>query len=108
MTAEEAALVLGGRRLEAITEEHRDLATRARSRVQAKPPCLDQSGVLEDVPAELREHIDALRENESSSAMFSDGWRVVLADLRRVFFFSSRRRHTRLQGEWSSDVCSSD
>src|SRR5256885_11933136 len=25
-----------------------------------------------------------------------------------VCFFSSRRRHTRLQGDWSSDVCSSD
>src|SRR5256885_4338332 len=24
------------------------------------------------------------------------------------FFFSSRRRHPRLQGDWSSDVCSSD
>src|ERR1039457_6249855 len=24
------------------------------------------------------------------------------------FFFSSRRRHTRLQADWSSDVCSSD
>src|SRR5688500_20373313 len=24
------------------------------------------------------------------------------------FFFSSRRRYTRLQGDWSSDVCSSD
>src|SRR2546426_7859696 len=28
--------------------------------------------------------------------------------LRFFFFFSSRRRHTRLQGDWSSDVCSSD
>src|SRR5256885_2819647 len=27
---------------------------------------------------------------------------------RYLFFFSSRRRHTRLQGDWSSDVCSSD
>src|SRR5256885_4684258 len=27
---------------------------------------------------------------------------------RDFFFFSSRRRHTRLQGDWSSDVCSSD
>src|SRR5437762_8167658 len=26
----------------------------------------------------------------------------------RVFFFSSRRRHTRYIGDWSSDVCSSD
>src|SRR5256885_11194745 len=30
------------------------------------------------------------------------------ADHRYFFFFSSRRRHTRLQGDWSSDVCSSD
>src|SRR6266446_10229472 len=28
--------------------------------------------------------------------------------LTTFFFFSSRRRHTRLQGDWSSDVCSSD
>src|SRR5437016_5828106 len=28
--------------------------------------------------------------------------------LRAVFFFSSRRRHTRLVSDWSSDVCSSD
>src|SRR5437762_14205936 len=26
----------------------------------------------------------------------------------RLFFFSSRRRHTRYIGDWSSDVCSSD
>src|ERR1039457_3393886 len=26
----------------------------------------------------------------------------------RLHFFSSRRRHTRLDGDWSSDVCSSD
>src|SRR5256885_13246285 len=32
-----------------------------------------------------------------------DSWSVLL-----LFFFSSRRRHTRLQGDWSSDVCSSD
>src|SRR5437762_13406629 len=25
-----------------------------------------------------------------------------------LFFFSSRRRHTRYIGDWSSDVCSSD
>src|SRR5256885_2878137 len=37
---------------------------------------------------------------------------LCLADRERGglkgFFFSSRRRHTRLQGDWSSDVCSSD
>src|SRR5690348_18164884 len=29
-------------------------------------------------------------------------------DLCAAFFFSSRRRHTRWTGYWSSDVCSSD
>src|SRR5256885_12194401 len=33
-----------------------------------------------------------------------DGYTTVFC----CFFFSSRRRHTRLQGDWSSDVCSSD
>src|SRR5262249_56662470 len=34
---------------------------------------------------------------------------LVLADVVLfVFFFSSRRRHTRLVSDWSSDVCSSD
>src|ERR1039457_5258795 len=36
---------------------------------------------------------------------------IVVAVFRCVCFlcfFSSRRRHTRLQGDWSSDVCSSD
>src|SRR5438094_9887543 len=28
--------------------------------------------------------------------------------MRSFFFFSSRRRHTRSYGDWSSDVCSSD
>src|SRR5438093_10254331 len=31
-----------------------------------------------------------------------------LADFTVFFFFSSRRRHTRLVSDWSSDVCSSD
>src|SRR5256885_10655650 len=35
-------------------------------------------------------------------------WAYVDYDVSVVFFFSSRRRHTRLQGDWSSDVCSSD
>src|SRR5688500_20296314 len=33
---------------------------------------------------------------------------AILAPNIVFFFFSSRRRHTRLQGDWSSDVCSSD
>src|SRR6266487_6088410 len=33
---------------------------------------------------------------------------LILLRFRVVFFFSSRRRHTRWTGDWSSDVCSSD
>src|SRR3989454_7212521 len=37
------------------------------------------------------------------------GWTLIwLGSCSPSFFFSSRRRHTRLQGDWSSDVCSSD
>src|SRR5690606_40023539 len=32
----------------------------------------------------------------------------ALARSLRLFFFSSRRRHTRFSRDWSSDVCSSD
>src|SRR5207248_7167250 len=34
---------------------------------------------------------------------FASGYHVA-----HQFFFSSRRRHTRSYGDWSSDVCSSD
>src|SRR5690348_17758586 len=30
------------------------------------------------------------------------------SNIKIFFFFSSRRRHTRWTGDWSSDVCSSD
>src|SRR2546430_7549144 len=33
---------------------------------------------------------------------------VAVRDFVFVFFFSSRRRHTRFDCDWSSDVCSSD
>src|SRR5699024_11680476 len=34
--------------------------------------------------------------------------RVLTANISLLFFFSSRRRHTRSKRDWSSDVCSSD
>src|SRR5258706_9918693 len=36
------------------------------------------------------------------------GYWIDLRARKRQFFFSSRRRHTRLVSDWSSDVCSSD
>src|SRR2546430_9956989 len=35
-------------------------------------------------------------------------WYLAVERLCVVFFFSSRRRHTRFDCDWSSDVCSSD
>src|SRR2546430_8072162 len=32
----------------------------------------------------------------------------LVSSVRHLFFFSSRRRHTRFDCDWSSDVCSSD
>src|SRR5256885_4101096 len=52
--------------------------------------------------------------NQEPNLLFSDSLRSVDRNMFRLlfeldfFFFSSRRRHTRLQGDWSSDVCSSD
>src|SRR5256885_999830 len=40
--------------------------------------------------------------------VFGEQWIKFIKVGVSVFFFSSRRRHTRLQGDWSSDVCSSD
>src|SRR2546430_11599844 len=46
-------------------------------------------------------------EGESSfGILFMIG--VAVRDLFLFFFFSSRRRHTRFDCDWSSDVCSSD
>src|SRR5258706_8918557 len=35
-------------------------------------------------------------------------WGLLALSRDKLFFFSSRRRHTRLVSDWSSDVCSSD
>src|SRR5437762_5322895 len=44
--------------------------------------------------------------------VLNDLWDLVNAQVGIIvgwfFFFSSRRRHTRYIGDWSSDVCSSD
>src|SRR5437762_1128348 len=45
----------------------------------------------------------ALENSHVRSASVSD-----VVDDALSFFFSSRRRHTRYIGDWSSDVCSSD
>src|SRR2546430_3500131 len=46
---------------------------------------------------------------EEGGVMGSGSWGLGPRGARAfVFFFSSRRRHTRFDCDWSSDVCSSD
>src|SRR2546421_1101769 len=40
--------------------------------------------------------------------VYSGMWIVTVVAFCSFFFFSSRRRHTRSDRDWSSDVCSSD
>src|SRR2546426_4526334 len=51
---------------------------------------------------------DGLSAGWWSSRLPSTRSSAIRCHVVRFFFFSSRRRHTRLQGDWSSDVCSSD
>src|SRR5256885_2447094 len=68
--------------------------------------------MIADRPAGLIKH----RSSSLPLTFFGVKKRLIVNALRRrrivgaqfLFFFSSRRRHTRLQGDWSSDVCSSD
>src|SRR5688572_32475991 len=57
----------------------------------------------------------SIRRPSRSRSCTSSWWPAGLVDLLRtlarkgvLFFFSSRRRHTRFDCDWSSDVCSSD
>src|SRR2546430_5179652 len=88
------------------------------------PSCFDANGGLFETL--LTEH-DAVISDELNHASIIDGIRLCkaqrfrykhndMADLEAQlraaqdarFFFSSRRRHTRFDCDWSSDVCSSD
>src|SRR5438094_5379221 len=60
--------------------------------------------------------VDVLRRHyaEQAAGLIEGGADLLLIEpcqdilQNKAFFFSSRRRHTRSYGDWSSDVCSSD
>src|SRR2546430_11782818 len=60
-----------------------------------------QSAVVQQRPEELQAWVAELRQR------FPQGLVAIALEQSR-FFFSSRRRHTRFDCDWSSDVCSSD
>src|SRR2546430_9986278 len=58
-------------------------------------------GMIGDGPCR---DVDVLRNTLTTTNIFTKRSRRVIG----FFFFSSRRRHTRFDCDWSSDVCSSD
>src|SRR5690606_33119047 len=51
---------------------------------------------------------DYCRSEFGIEAIVCSHWADGSAGTEALFFFSSRRRHTRFSRDWSSDVCSSD
>src|SRR5690348_17525894 len=61
------------------------------------------------MPTKDARTVDMPRETERAHILTSKGTATSKGLLPCLFFFfSSRRRHTRWTGDWSSDVCSSD
>src|SRR6267142_2413946 len=64
-----------------------------------------------EIPALLYE-VEAVERRtalgKGGSAILVGGHLLGAVAAHDIFFFSSRRRHTRLTCDWSSDVCSSD
>src|SRR5256886_17123792 len=58
--------------------------------------------------AETAQHPHPRQEPDDMPDLFRDRRHLRRSSCRLSFFFSSRRRHTRFDCDWSSDVCSSD
>lgn len=85
MPAEQAHRVQHGNRQDvAVSEGSVNRATAARQAVASRPPGVSQETVIAAAPAELDDHINALRQHPVSAGYFAEGWQVAVADLRRV------------------------
>src|SRR5882757_5803477 len=62
----------------------------------------------DDAPISAKDRIVILITIDGFPAWMLHDPTLPMPNLRRLFFFSSRRRHTRYWRDWSSDVCSSD
>jgi hypothetical protein len=69
------------------TGEQRERARLAREAVAARPAGADQQHLVAAPPPELAEHVERLRAQRASAAMFTEGWDIALVDLTRVCAF---------------------
>src|SRR5690242_4585869 len=56
----------------------------------------------------LFQRVKTVYDNRDQETLNPEQQRLLEKTYKSFFFFSSRRRHTRLTCDWSSDVCSSD
>src|SRR5438445_11615870 len=81
----QAAHFLSGQRMGVpLTDEQRGRLNAARAAVAARPVRREPNDAIRDAPAVLQNHIAALQGLPAAQPYFSEGWRVVLADLRQV------------------------
>jgi hypothetical protein len=74
----------GNRQGEAIPEESKERAARARAAVAVRNQGLDQTNAVSSAPPEIVEHIQALHSHSLSAQYFAEGWAVSLVDLSRI------------------------
>jgi len=85
MNPDEARLSLAGRKVD--QRDHQEYVQRveqARAAVASRPPGIDQTNVVSVVPDALSDHVEALRQHQSSAPYFNEGWRVAVVDLSKV------------------------
>jgi hypothetical protein len=70
-----------------VSDRERVAAKRARNATAARPAEIDQDNLITSLPAELQEHVRALRASPPAAPMWAEGWQVALVDLRRVCAF---------------------
>jgi hypothetical protein len=85
MVEEQAVRLLAGQRRDIpASEEMLSRVRSARKAAAARTGDADQTDVIRDVPTALEQHVGKLRESQAAKAYFDEGWRVALADLRKV------------------------
>jgi hypothetical protein len=84
MQPQEAEKVQAGGRTDVHKPEYVERAARARSIVASRVPGLNQTNLITEPGADLQSYMTRLEQNPAAAQYFQQGWRVCLADLRRV------------------------
>lgn len=82
---EDGALWLAGRQVGLPnSNDFLRQAVQARNVVATRASEVDQHDILRAAPPELREHVSAMKQNQTSAALFGEGFNVALVDLTKV------------------------